>query len=70
MTPLAIYNDGDGHVALVLDRDLLDQETINVHPLRNDMTVNIRTQDMLAFAKAHNHMPAIIEIPTRNDECL
>ena len=54
-----------GQVALVLDQDLFDHETINVHPLRNDQTTNLRTKDLVAFAKAQNHMPAVIEIPQR-----
>ncbi len=67
VTALAIINDKGGQVAFVMDQDLLDHETINVHPLRNDQTTNIRTEDLLAFAKAENHMPAVIQIPTRSD---
>ena len=65
VTALAIYNDTAGHVAFVMDRDLFDHASINVHPLRNDMTTNMKTQDVVAFAKAADHMPAIIQIPTR-----
>ena len=65
VTALAIINDTAGQVALVLDQDLFDHETINVHPLRNDQTTNLRTKDLVAFAKAQNHMPAVIEIPQR-----
>ena len=69
VTALAIYNDIGGQVAFVMDRDLLDHETINVHPLRNDQTTTMKTEDVLVFAKSLNHMPAIISIPTRIDPC-
>lgn len=67
VTALAIINDTEGQVAFVMDQDLMDYETVNVHPLRNDMTTNVATKDLLAFAKAENHMPAIIQIPTRTE---
>ena len=67
VTALAIHNDTAGQVAFVMDQDLFEHETINVHPLRNDMTTNMKTEDVVAFAKAANHMPAIIQIPKRTD---
>ena len=67
VTALAIINDKQGQVAFVLDQDLLDQTTINVHPLRNDQTTNLRTQDLLAFAEAEHHNPIVMPIPTRSD---
>ena len=67
VTALAIVNDTGGQVAFVMDQDLFDHDTVNVHPLRNDRTTNLKTQDLLAFAKAENHMPAVIQIPTRTD---
>lgn len=66
VTPFAIINDRDHAVTLVLDRDMLDHETLNFHPLRNDQTTNIRSADLLEFAKAENHMPTIIDIPQRD----
>ena len=65
VTPFAVINDRDQAVTLVLDQDLLAQETLNFHPLRNDRTTNIAAQDLLVFAEAVSHRPHVISIPQR-----
>jgi Ala-tRNA(Pro) deacylase len=55
VTGFALMNDAAGQVRFVADEALLAFETLNFHPLRNDMTVSIGRADFLAFAKATGH---------------
>ncbi len=67
VTPFSVINDADHNVTLILDRDLMEFETLNFHPLRNDQTTNIAATDLLVFARAVSHMPTILEIPQRTE---
>jgi Ala-tRNA(Pro) deacylase len=65
VSPLAVINDIDNLVSLVLDKRLIDISPLNFHPLRNDRTTAIATTDFLKFLEAMKHTPQIIEIPQR-----
>ncbi len=62
VTPLAIVNDTDGRVTHVLDAELVAQELVNCHPLRNDATTAIRSQDLLRFIRSTGHEPMIVDL--------
>jgi Ala-tRNA(Pro) deacylase len=55
VTGFALMNDQARQVRFVADAALLAFETVNFHPLRNDMTVSIGRADFLAFAEATGH---------------
>jgi Ala-tRNA(Pro) deacylase len=55
VTALALMNDTQGAVKFIADEALLAFETLNFHPLRNDMTTSISRADFLAFAQATGH---------------
>jgi Ala-tRNA(Pro) deacylase len=55
VTGFALMNDQARQVRFVADEALLAFETLNFHPLRNDMTVSIGRGDFLAFARATGH---------------
>jgi Ala-tRNA(Pro) deacylase len=55
VTGLALMNDVAGAVKFVADEALLAFDTLNFHPLRNDMTTSISRADFLAFAEATGH---------------
>ncbi len=55
VTGFALMNDPDGQVKFIADAALLAFDTVNFHPLRNDMTTSISTPDFLAFAAATGH---------------
>ena len=57
VTPLAVANDRDRKVQLVLDAALVDAEIINCHPLHNEATVRIdgRISDSDGLAKLFGH---------------
>ena len=66
VTPFAVINDSQGRVTFVLDRAVLSSEPVNAHPLRNDMTTAITSQDLLKFAEAEGHPPLILDFDDRN----
>jgi Ala-tRNA(Pro) deacylase len=55
VTGLALMNNVAGAVKFVADEGLLAFDTLNFHPLRNDMTTSISRADFLAFAEATGH---------------
>lgn len=51
VTPLALINDSEFTVKFILDSNVLQQDYIQVHPLRNDATVAITPANLLQFLK-------------------
>ena len=67
VTPFAIMNDKDKAVTICLDSQLLEQELINCHPLRNDMTVVVTPMDLVKFIDSTGHDIKIIDFGAIND---
>jgi Ala-tRNA(Pro) deacylase len=63
VSPLAVINDTDRMVRVVLDRALLDHEPLNFHPLDNTMTTSIGAADFLRFLDAEGHPPIMLDLP-------
>jgi Ala-tRNA(Pro) deacylase len=61
-TPLALINDRDAAVRVVIDEGLLDHDPVNVHPLVNTMTTALAPADLLAFIAACGHEPRILDL--------
>ncbi len=61
VTAFALINDQPPQVRFVLDAALLAHDLVNFHPLKNDATTTITSQDLLRFAKATGHEPEIID---------
>jgi len=57
----AILNDKVANVQLIIDKTLADADIVNFHPLLNDATTAISSQDMIKFAKATGHDPVIMD---------
>jgi len=49
LTPLALLNDEEGLVTVVLDANLIDADQLNFHPLANTESTGIRPNDLLRF---------------------
>jgi Ala-tRNA(Pro) deacylase len=62
VTAFGLINDGKGVVRFVVDRDLMAHDTINAHPLTNEATTSIKADDLVAFARATGHEPAILKV--------
>jgi Ala-tRNA(Pro) deacylase len=52
VTIFALINDSERAVSLVLDRALLEHDTVNFHPLANDATTAVSREGLLAFLAA------------------
>ena len=59
---MGLINDTAGRVKLVLDEKLMRHAIINVHPLVNDATTSIASEDLIAFARATGHEPLILKV--------
>ncbi len=62
VTAFGLINDTAGHVKFIIDSTLMEQATINAHPLTNDATTSIAAQDLLRFARATGHEPLILKV--------
>ena len=62
VTAFALINDPQGAVKFIIDSNLMEHETINAHPLTNDATTSIAAGDLLRFARATGHEPAILKV--------
>lgn len=61
VSPLAVINDTEGKVTMVLDAAMLAHDPLNVHPLRNDRTTTMATADLLRFLESCGHKPLVIK---------
>lgn len=62
VTAFGVINDTENRVRLFIDEALLRHDVINAHPLTNEATTSIGTQDLLRFAKATGHDPSILKL--------
>ncbi len=62
VTPFAVINDTSQRVNVILDEKMMAEEVLNFHPLKNDATTTIRSQDLHAFIEACGHAPKIIAV--------
>ena len=61
VTPLAVINDAQGEVKMVLDKALTGAGTVNCHPLVNNMTTRLSAPDLMRFLEASGHKPEILD---------
>ncbi len=61
VSPFAVINDQTGAVRVALDRDVLDREPLNFHPLDNAMTTSIDADGFTRFLEAEGHPPELID---------
>ena len=62
VTPFAVINDDTQRVNVILDEKMMAEEVVNFHPLKNNATTTIKSQDLLSFIKACGHSPKIIAV--------
>lgn len=64
LSVLGLMNDPEGKVKLLIDRDLLDGETIGCHPCINTSSLKLKTADLLeVIIPAMGHTPQFVELP-------
>ena len=62
VTPFAVINDKDCRVQVVLDKEMMEQELINYHPLTNTATTTITPADLMNFMRSTHHEPMIFPV--------
>ncbi len=62
VTPFAAMNDVEGNVQVVLDQALLTGDAIQAHPLHNEATTAISSDDLVRFLEATGHEPLILDL--------
>ncbi len=62
---LALINDKEGAVHLLVDQDLWNAEALLCHPLVNTATLSINKESIKKFLEMTNHAPQILAIPER-----
>lgn len=63
VTVMALKDDKERRVQLVIDRDIINGEYIRCHPCINTSTLKIKTEDLLrVFLRHTKHTPRIIDI--------
>ena len=66
---LGLMNDSGKKVRLLIDRDLLGQEFIGMHPCINTSSLKLQTQDVLEkLLPAMGHEPTFVELPWEPDK--
>jgi Ala-tRNA(Pro) deacylase len=61
VTPFAVINDGDQAVTVALDREMLEREPLNFHPLDNTKTTAISAAGLLRFLETTGHEPQLLD---------
>ena len=59
VTAFGVLNDTERRISVVIDAGLMQNATINCHPLVNTMTTSIARDDLLKFLRATGHEPRI-----------
>jgi Ala-tRNA(Pro) deacylase len=62
VTPLALINDTETSVTVVVDAALLAAAEVNCHPLENTATTRLATADLLRFIEACGHEPVVMPL--------
>jgi Ala-tRNA(Pro) deacylase len=62
VTAFGAFNDTGHKVTFVLDKDLMEHDVINCHPLTNEATTTIGRDDLLRFMEATGHSPLVLKV--------
>jgi len=62
VTPFSVLNDIEGKVRVVIDRAVVDASSVNAHPLSNEQTTTIGTDDLLRFMRECGHEIEVMDL--------
>lgn len=63
VTPFALIHPESKNVKVILDKDLMENDILNFHPLKNHMTTTISNKDFLQFLHHTGHKPLVVSLP-------
>lgn len=66
-TPLALVNDTDATVTLVVDRRLADDPQLNFHPMTHTESIGLSWAEFVIFADSCNHPPLVVDLTARGE---
>lgn len=61
VSPFGLINDTGHEVRVVLDRQMLELDPINAHPLHNEATTAISAADFRRFLEITGHDPVLVD---------
>ena len=61
VTPFGLINDRPPRLRVILDARLVAAAIVNFHPLVNTATTSLASADLLAFVRATDHEPEILD---------
>ncbi|MDA0340845.1 MAG: prolyl-tRNA synthetase associated domain-containing protein [Proteobacteria bacterium] len=62
VSPLALINDTDHQVTVILDKAMLAFTPLNYHPISNEMTTAITPEDLMVFIRSCGHEPMVVDL--------
>jgi len=62
VSPFALINDSETRVNVILDQKMMAYEKLNYHPLTNEQTITILSENLPVFIKACGHQPLIVDM--------
>ncbi len=62
LTPLAVLNDDEGLVTVVVDAELMESEQLNFHPLVNTESTGIGADDLISFIASCRREALIVDL--------
>lgn len=65
VTVLAVINDREGAVQVVMDEEISRSGAIQCHPLVNTATLVVPMDDLRRFLDVSGHPPTVVEVPSR-----
>lgn len=61
---MGLINDTENKVQLIIDKCVIENETLGCHPCVNTSSLKMKTKDVLEkFLPAVNHKPIIVDLP-------
>lgn len=62
VNPFCIMNDKQGQVRIILDKYMMEQEIMNVHPMDNAFTVGLSPLDLTRFIESTDHKAEVFDL--------
>ncbi|WP_196483747.1 hypothetical protein [Burkholderia diffusa] len=70
MSPLALVNDGEKRVRLVIDAELAGEEAFLFHPLENNASVSLSRSSLNTFLRSIEHSADWLPLAERKSDRL
>jgi len=61
ITPLALMNDKERRVRVIVDEDVLKSYLMNCHPLYNTASTSLSPTDLFKFLEHMGYVPSVID---------